>query len=136
MKMIFYIICSSLLFGNYSVIQSNSKVEYFGSHPTHSFSGISSSILLASDCNDNDDVCDLNFKVPIISLNSGNDNRDSNMLNYLKAFSFPYVELNISNFSVKEYDSETISARMAIGGVEQQISIPITLIIRSVPIAK
>ena len=123
-----YIILINLVFSNYSIVQSESKVEYFGSHPTHGFSGISSSILLVSDCSKNGDICDLKFKVPIISLNSGNDNRDSNMLNYLKAFSFPYAELNIFNFSVKEYDSEFISAEMTIGGVEQQISIPITLI--------
>ena len=128
MRIIFYIICSSLIFGNYSVIQSGSKVEYFGSHPTHGFSGYSSSITLIADCNEGASVCDLQFSIPIISLNSGNDNRDSNMLNYLKAFSYPEIKLNVSDFLIKDYDGDFISCELNISGITQQIEIPLTLL--------
>ena len=67
------------------------------------------------------------FKVPVISLNSGNDNRDSNMLNYLDAFSYSQIILNVENFEIKEYDEEFISCEMAIHGINQQIDIPLTL---------
>ena len=88
----------------------------------------SSSITLLSDCNDLGTLCDLIFKIPVISLNSGNDNRDSNMLNYLNAFSYPEVRLSISDFSVREYNEEIIICDMTISGMTQEIQIPLTLL--------
>ena len=127
MRLILHIIFFSLILGNYSVIQSDSKVEYFGRHPMHGFSGSSSSITLFSECDKIGDLCDLMFKVPIISLNSGNDNRDSNMLNYLKAFSYPEVILSIDDFVIKEYIEEVIPCHMFISGMEQQVDVPLSL---------
>ena len=128
MRIIFYIICSSLIFGNYSVIQSGSKVEYFGHHPMHGFTGNSSSIILMSECNGSADLCDLTFKVPVFSLNSGNDNRDSNMLNYLNAFSYSEIVLIIEDFIVKNYNQENIVCQMIIAGTNRQIDIPLNLL--------
>jgi len=127
MNISIYIIFISFVFSNYSIIQSDSNIKYFGSHPMHSFSGQSSSITLLSECN-KDDFCDFTFKVPIISLNSGNDNRDSNMLNYLKVFSYPEIILNVENFSIKEYSDEILSCEMIIAGMSQQINIPLSLL--------
>ena len=127
MNLSIYIIFISLVFSNYSIIQSDSNVKYFGSHPMHSFSGWSSSITLLSECNE-DGFCDFTFKVPIISLNSGNDNRDSNMLNYLKVFSYPEIILNVENFSIKEYSNEILSCEMIIAGMSQQINISLSLL--------
>ena len=62
-----------------------------------------------SNCNRDGFICDFQFKVPVISLNSGNDNRDSNMLNYLKAFSYPEIILDVQNFEIKEYNSKFTS---------------------------
>ena len=128
MKIIFYIICSSLIFGNYSIIQSNSKVEYFGHHPMHGFSGEASSIKLISECDDSADLCDLIFKVPVFSLSSGNDNRDSNMLNYLNVFLYPEITLIVEDFIVRDYNEENIVCKMIISGVNRQIDIPLTLL--------
>jgi len=128
MKLLYIILIINLIFGSYSIIESNSQVEYFGSHPMHGFSGESSSIILLSDCNDLGNLCDLIFKIPIMSLNSGNDNRDSNMLNYLKAFSYPTISLSIANFSVREYDEEIIICEMTISGMTQEVQIPLTLL--------
>ena len=127
MKLLFFTIFINLVCGYYSVIQSDSYINYFGSHPMHAFSGSSSSIMLLSDCNKANDVCDLIFKVPIISLNSGNDNRYSNMLSYLSAFSYPEIILSIQNFTIKEYNEDFISCELSIGGVGQQIEIPLSL---------
>ena len=52
MRVLSYIILFNLVFGNYSIIQSESEIEYFGKHPMHSFSGKSSSVALLSDCDD------------------------------------------------------------------------------------
>ncbi len=126
MRLLYIILCN-LIFSNYSIIQSDSMVRYSGSHPTHGFSGISSSVTIDSDCVDNNDVCDLIFKVPIISLNSGNDNRDSNMLNYLKAFSYPYIEVNFPDFLVKGYENDFIQCEIMIAGITKSLSIPLSL---------
>ena len=123
-----YIILINLTFASYSIIQSNSLVEYFGNHPMHGFSGSSSSITLLSDCNDSGTLCDLIFKVPLISLNSGNDNRDSNMLNYLNAFSYSEVSLSIADFSVREYNEEIVICEMTISGMTEEIQVPLTLL--------
>ena len=122
------IIFINLVFSNYSIIQSDSNIKYFGSHPMHSFSGHSSSVSLLSECTKKGDVCDLTFKVPMISLNSGNDNRDSNMLNYLNVFSYPDVILIVENFSIKEYDEEILSCEMIVAGMSQHINIPLSLL--------
>ena len=127
MRLFFYIIFMNLIFSNYSIIQSNSEIEYSGSHPMHGFSGSSSIITLLSECNKAGDNCDLMFKIPIISLNSGNDNRDSNMLNYLNVFSYPEIRLSTQNFIIKEYNDEPIPCEMSISGMNQQINIPLTL---------
>ena len=128
MRILFYIISFNLVFGNYSVIQAESKIEYFGSHPMHGFSGSSSSITLFSNCNNSNDGCDIQFKLPIISLNSGNDNRDSNMLNYLEAFIYPEIVLEIENFIIREYEEESILVNIKIHGINQEVNIPLSLV--------
>ena len=127
MKFFFHIILFSLIFGNYSIIQSESNVKYFGNHPIYNFAGSSSSITLLSDCNDSKNICDITFKIPVISLNSGNDSRDSNMLNSLEAFSYSEIILKIENFIIKEYDLEIIPFEVIIHGISQEINIPLTL---------
>tara|TARA_B100001750_G_C15035473_1_gene363970 strand:- start:31 stop:561 length:531 start_codon:yes stop_codon:yes gene_type:complete len=128
MKIFFYIILFNLVFGNYSVIQAESQIEYFGSHPMHGFSGSSSLITLLSNCNNSNNECNLHFTLPIISLNSGNDNRDSNMLNYLEAFIYPDIILDIENFIIREYKEELILANISIHGISQEIKIPLTVV--------
>ena len=93
----------------------------------HTFSGQTSSVILYSNCNKDGFICDFQFKVPVISLNSGNDNRDSNMLNYLKAFSYPDIILDVQDFEIKEYSSKLNSFELTIHGVSQTINIPLTV---------
>ena len=131
MKILFYLILFNLTYSYYSIIQSDSEVEYSGRHPMHAFTGRSSSIILLSDCDNNRDKCDLRFTVPVISLNSGNDNRDSNMLNYLGAFSYSEIILNIEDFIIKEYNSDSIPCAITIHGVTQIINIPLTVKLKS-----
>ena len=127
MRLVPIIILINLIF-SYSIIQSESNLQYFGSHPIHNFSGSSSSIILFSDCNEFSDECNFKFSIPIISLNSGNDNRDSNMLNYLEAFSYPEISLTVENFKIKNYKEELIPVDIKIHGMEQTINIPLTLV--------
>ena len=127
MKQFIFILSFNLLFGNYSIVKSNSKVEYIGSHPIHKFAGLSSLITMVTICDEEDKFCDLTFTIPIMSLNSGNDNRDSNMLNYLNVFMYPEIILNIKNFHIKEYRDESILSEIYIHGIKQEIKIPITL---------
>ena len=127
MKLLLSLILLNLAFTQYSIVQSDSKVEYSGKHPMHTFKGESSSIIIYSDCNKSKSICDLKFRVPIISLNSGNDNRDSNMLNYLEAFSYPEIILEADNFEVKEYNSKLSSFEITIHGVSQIVTMPLTV---------
>ena len=128
MKLLLPLILLNFIFSQYSIIQSDSKVEYSGKHPMHAFKGQSSAIILYSNCSNKDNsICDLKFKVPIISLNSGNDNRDSNMLNYLEAFSYPEIILEAQDFEIKEFSSKLNSFEFTIHGVSQVITIPLTI---------
>ena len=127
MMYIIYILFINIIFSNYNIIQSESTIEYFGSHPTHNFSGYASAIQLLSDCNKSNtkELCDLEFKIPIMSLSSGNDNRDNNMLNYLEAFSYPEIKMYFNDFEIKEYRGDFIGGSIYIHGVNLNISIPL-----------
>jgi len=128
MRLFFLIIFLNLIFSNYSIIQSESEIKYFGSHPIYSFAGSSSSIILFSDCNNPDNSCDFKFKIPIISLNSGNGSRDNDMLNCLDFFSYPEIILDVENFIVRDYKEEFILADLSIHGISQGIQVPLTLV--------
>lgn len=126
MKLIFIIIYFSFGFSNYLIEETKSKIEYFGIHPLHSWSGSSSQILLISDCNEIEtNKCDLEFHLPIMTLNSGNDNRDSNMLNYLNAYVYPKVIISFDDFLIKEYNGELLPAKININGIKKMIKIPL-----------
>ncbi len=127
MKIIALSLFINFIFCDYKIDNSSSKVKYYGVHPLHEWSGTSSSIIISTNCNEKNTICDLIFKVPIISLNSGNDNRDSNMLKHLNAFTYPEIILEKKNVEIKEYSNSNIDCSLTINGKTKKTSIPLTV---------
>jgi len=121
----FNIVCAE-----YLVIQSESSIIYSGKHPMHIWSGATKELTLEQACSKSpENVCRLDFKFPIMSLNSGNDNRDSNMINTLNAFTYPNIIMVFDDFIIREYNNELVNASIEIHGKIQDISVPINLTI-------
>ena len=91
-----------LLFGQTFEVSKASKITYYGSHYAHDWeghsSGISGRILYDAD-DQTANSCSL--RVYLTTFDSGNSNRDSNMLTYLDAFQYPDIMFAANEISVK-----------------------------------
>ena len=74
-----------------------SHISYKGVHPFHTFVGITNNIDFELNCKN--DICNLKIEAFIDGFDSGNNNRDSNMLYYTQALQYPTV-----SYQVKEFD--------------------------------
>jgi len=101
MRFCIFLILMGLLFPNFKIDREQSNITYTGSHPFHAWTGKTSQITIESDCTKNSSSCDASFSIPLMSFISGNDNRDSNMLFYVEAFSYPHVKILFSNLNIK-----------------------------------
>tara|TARA_B100000945_G_C20243900_1_gene531321 strand:- start:167 stop:694 length:528 start_codon:yes stop_codon:yes gene_type:complete len=128
MKYFEYLLFFSLAFSDYVIDESKSKVIYYGKHPLHSWSGMTSNIKLNSQCKINDDMnCDFEFQIPIMSFYSGNDNRDSNMLHYLNAFLFPNVKMTFENVIIMNYNGTLMNSQLHLNDIKRYYQIPINI---------
>ena len=120
----------SLIFSQLNLDFKESFVSYEGSHPLHDWKAISNEIILETDCNKNSTHCQLNFKIPIITFNSGNDNRDSNALMLVDGLTFPKVELNVKNFNMNSFltgELNTVISSLNLNGHSKIQEIPLNL---------
>ena len=91
-----------LLFGQTFEVSKASKITYYGSHYAHDWQGHSTGISgrIIYDADDQTaNSCSL--RVNLATFDSGNSNRDSNMLTYLNAFQYPDVMFVSNEISVK-----------------------------------
>ena len=78
----------STIFAQADVKITEAVISFTGSHPFHDWTGISTDLKLDLNCSDKDETCHYLFSVPWTSFDSGNDNRDNNMLYYVNAYEF------------------------------------------------
>ena len=102
MRFSLILLLCTLAFPNFKIDGIQSSISYTGSHPFHDWKGTTSQIEIITDCEIVSSDCDATISVPIISFMSGHDNRDSNMLFYVDAFSYPLVEISFSHLNISD----------------------------------
>jgi polyisoprenoid-binding protein YceI len=98
----------------------NSLITYFGVHYLHKWEGSTSDVKGVVSYDKNIDQYECSISVPLNTFSSGNDNRDSNMLIYCKAFDFPNINFQSTSIKVNESTLE-IEGKIEFAGEEKEI---------------
>ena len=98
----------------------NSLITYFGVHYLHKWEGSTSDVNGVVSYNKASEQYECSISVPLSTFSSGNDNRDSNMLVYCKAFDFPNINFHSTSIKVRENTLE-IEGRIEFAGKEKEI---------------
>ena len=107
MRLSLLIALFNLVFSSIEIDKDRSSISYSGSHLFHDWKATTSQIEVNTDCSITSIACDVTVSVPIISFMSGNDNRDSNMLFHVDAFSYPVVTISFSNLNIPKLTSNS-----------------------------
>ena len=97
-----------------------SLITYFGVHYLHKWEGSTSDVKGIVSYDKNIDQYECSISVPLSTFSSGNDNRDSNMLVYCKAFDFPNINFQSTSIKVNESTLE-IEGKIEFAGEEREI---------------
>ena len=97
-----------------------SLITYFGVHYLHKWEGSTSDVKGVVSYDKNIDQYECSISVPLSTFSSGNDNRDSNMLVYCKAFDFPNINFQSTSIKVNESTLE-IEGKIEFAGEEKEI---------------
>jgi len=110
-----------MIFGQTYEINNNSEIVYYGYHYTKNWEGNSNNIRGEINYNFTDNsVNNCSLRVNLSSFDSGNTNRDSNMLTYLEAFNYPDVVFVSRDISIKgEY--AYVNGKLTLHGVTKEI---------------
>ena len=98
----------------------NSLITYFGVHYLHKWEGSTSDVNGVVSYNKASEQYECSISVPLSTFSSGNDNRDSNMLVYCKAFDFPNINFQSTSIKVQDNTLE-IEGRIEFAGKEKEI---------------
>jgi polyisoprenoid-binding protein YceI len=112
-----------LLFGQIFEVSKASKITYFGSHYTSDWQGHSSGVngIIVYDALDQTtNSCSL--RVDLATFDSGNSNRDSNMLTYVDAFQYPDVMFVSNEISVDGINA-SIKGQLTFHGITRDINL-------------
>ena len=112
-----------LLFGQTFEVSKASKITYYGSHYAHDWQGHSSGFrgrIIYDAVNQTTNSCSL--RVDLATFDSGNSNRDSNMLTYLDVFQYPDV-MFVSNEIFVEGINASIKGKLTFHGITKDINL-------------
>tara|TARA_B100001248_G_scaffold211952_1_gene166251 strand:- start:111 stop:638 length:528 start_codon:yes stop_codon:yes gene_type:complete len=98
----------------------NSLITYFGVHYLHKWEGSTSDVKGVVSYDKNVDQYECSISVPLSTFSSGNDNRDSNMLVYCRAFDFPNINFQSTSIKVNESTLE-IEGKIEFAGEEKEV---------------
>ena len=131
MKKIVFILFCSFLIGQtvvpVSIDLNKSYLSYDGSHPAHKWSGKSNQIMGSFFYNkSNPELSTVDLYVPVITIDSKNSNRDSNMLDVVEDYFYPVVRFTSEKIERKD-NKYQINGEIDFHGVKKKISIPATL---------
>ena len=103
------------------------KVTYYGNHIFHKWSGESKTIngFLSYNEQNNEFACDI--KIPIISFDSKNSSRDSNMLIYTNAIDHPNIQFKSDDLRLSSNKAE-VNGTLYFGGHSKNISVELDVI--------
>ncbi|MEC7822860.1 MAG: YceI family protein [Candidatus Neomarinimicrobiota bacterium] len=104
-----------------------SYLTYDGNHPAHKWSGTSNQIMGSFLYNkSNPELSTVDLYVPVITIDSKNSNRDSNMLDVVEDYFYPVVRFTSSKIE-KKNNRYQINGEINFHGVKKEISIPVDL---------
>ena len=130
MKKLVYILFFQYLFAQ-SIINfdlNESFISYDGKHPAHNWTGISKEIQGTFELNKEDlTQSKVDLFVPVFSFDSKNANRDSNMLDVVEEYYYPYVRF-ISSKIEKVDDGFNVVGNLSFHGITKEFTIPVSLI--------
>ena len=130
MKKLVYILFFQYLFAQ-SIINfdlNESFISYDGKHPAHNWTGISKEIQGTFELNKEDlTQSKVDLFVPVFSFDSKNANRDSNMLDVVEEYYFPYVRF-VSSKIEKVDDGFNVVGNLSFHGITKEFTIPVSLI--------
>jgi len=130
MKKLVYILFFQYLFAQ-SIINfdlNESFISYDGKHPAHNWTGISKEIQGTFELNKEDlTQSKVDLFVPVFSFDSKNANRDSNMLDVVEEYYYPYVRF-ISSKIEKVDDGFNVVGNLSFHGINKEFTIPVSLI--------
>ena len=98
----------------------NSLITYLGVHYLHKWEGSTSDVKGVVSYDKNIDQYECSILIPLNTFSSGNDNRDSNMLVYCRAFDFPNINFQSTSIKVKGSALE-IEGKIEFAGEEKEI---------------
>ena len=103
------------------------KVTYYGNHILHKWSGESNTMngFLSYNEQNNEFACDI--KIPIISFDSKNSSRDSNMLIYTNAIDHPNIQFKSDDLRLSSNKAE-VNGTLYFGGQSKNISVELDVI--------
>ena len=120
MKLVFLFSFFLSLLNASSFRVENSLITYFGVHYLHKWEGSTSDVKGVVSYDKNIDQYECFISVPLSTFSSGNDNRDSNMLVYCRAFDFPNINFQSTSIKVNESTLE-IEGKIEFAGEEKEI---------------
>ena len=120
MKLVFLFSFFLSLLNASSFRVENSLITYFGIHYLHKWEGSTSDVKGVVSYDKNIDQYECSISVPLSTFSSGNDNRDSNMLVYCRAFDFPNINFQSTSIKVNESTLE-IEGKIEFAGEEKEI---------------
>ena len=121
-KNILAFIIPFIIYGQTYDINNDSKITYYGYHYTKDWEGNSDKIRGVINYNAiNNTVNNCSLRVNLTTFDSGNTNRDSNMLTYLEAFTYPDVVFVSSKISIKG-ENAFIDGKLTLHGITKEIS--------------
>lgn len=120
MKLVFLFSFFLSLLNASSFRVENSLITYFGVHYLHKWEGSTSDVKGVVSYDKNIDQYECSISVPLSTFSSGNDNRDSNMLVYCRAFDFPNINFQSTSIKVNESTLE-IEGKIEFAGEEKEV---------------
>ncbi|MBC8312375.1 MAG: YceI family protein [Candidatus Marinimicrobia bacterium] len=111
--------------------KTESSISYTGSHPFHDWQGVTSQIEIETDCQENSIDCHATISLPLISFDSGNNNRDSNMLFTVDGYSFPIVRISFPHVNIfnllNRKETTHVTGEIDFHGFKIMQEIPLTI---------
>jgi len=134
MRKLTFILFFQFLFSQAIPVEIDSEksfLSYEGKHPAHNWTGISKDIK-GSFIFDKDQpiLSSVDLYIPVFSFDSGNSNRDSNMLDVVEDYFYPSVSFTSSSIT-KEKEQYYINGVIFFHGIEKKMRIPVKFIIEN-----
>ena len=122
--LIFIFVISSLVATQYEV--TSNKIVYYGVHALHKWEGSTTKTTGTLSYDKNKKTYSCNITVPLNTFSSGNDNRDSNMLDVVEEYYYPFVRFTSSKINKIESGFNVVG-NLSFHGITKEFTIPVEL---------